>query len=61
LGLKNHVARSALAATVALLSPLASAQVSEVLPSYLSAGPDPSVAWLMALGFLAFVIVRRTR
>lgn len=26
-----------------------------------SAGPDPSVAWLMALGFLGLVIMRRTR
>jgi hypothetical protein len=25
------------------------------------AGPDPSVAWLMALGFLGLVIARRTR
>lgn len=26
-----------------------------------SAGPDPSVAWLMALGFLGLVVMRRTR
>ena len=29
--------------------------------SLLSAGPDPSVAWLMALGFLGLVVARRTR
>lgn len=29
--------------------------------SLLSTGPDPSVAWLMALGFLGLVVARRTR
>lgn len=29
--------------------------------SLLSSGPDPSVAWLMALGFLGLVVARRTR
>lgn len=26
-----------------------------------SAGPDPGIAWLMALGFLGLVVARRTR
>jgi hypothetical protein len=29
--------------------------------SLLSAGPDPAIAWLMALGFLGLVVARRTR
>jgi hypothetical protein len=29
--------------------------------SLLSAGPDPGIAWLMALGFLGLVVARRTR
>lgn len=29
--------------------------------SLLPAGPDPGIAWLMALGFLGLVVARRTR
>lgn len=29
--------------------------------SLLTAGPDPAIAWLMALGFLGLVVARRTR
>ena len=29
--------------------------------SLLSTGPDPAIAWLMALGFLGLVVARRTR
>jgi hypothetical protein len=29
--------------------------------SFLAAGPDPEVAWLMALAFLGLVVARRTR
>jgi MYXO-CTERM domain-containing protein len=29
--------------------------------SLLSDGPDPGIAWLMALGFLGLVVARRTR
>lgn len=29
--------------------------------SLLSAGPDPGIAWLMALAFLGLVVARRTR
>jgi hypothetical protein len=42
-------------------------QAANVVPvaehgmSFTAAGPDPSIAWLMALGFLGLVIVRRTR
>ena len=29
--------------------------------SLLTTGPDPAIAWLMALGFLGLVVARRTR
>jgi hypothetical protein len=29
--------------------------------SLLGGGPDPAIAWLMALGFLGVVVARRTR
>lgn len=31
------------------------------LPASIIAGPDPSVAWPFALGFLGLVVLRRTR
>lgn len=55
---------------VSVASPLASRSSSRSFDvegnlqadsSLLSAGPDPSVAWLMALGFLGLVVARRTR
>jgi hypothetical protein len=56
---------------VSVASPLASRSSSRVFDvegnlqaagsSLLSAGPDPGVAWLMALGFLGLVVARRTR
>jgi hypothetical protein len=55
---------------VAVASPLASRSSSlsfdiegNLQPgsSLLSAGPDPGIAWLMALGFLGLVVARRTR
>ena len=55
---------------VSVASPLASRSSSRSFDvegnlqagsSLLSSGPDPSVAWLMALGFLGLVVARRTR
>jgi hypothetical protein len=33
----------------------------DLQPASSDAGPDPAVAWLMALGFLGLVVARRTR
>lgn len=55
---------------VALAAPLASRSSSHTFDiqgnlqpagSLLAAGPDPGIAWLMALGFLGLVVARRTR
>lgn len=53
---------------VAAVSPLrSSARIFDLegnlqsAASPFEAGPDPSVAWLMALGFLGLVVARRTR
>ena len=63
-------ARSAELVQVAMAPPLASRSTSSSFDvqgnlqsgaSLLGAGPDPGIAWLMALGFLGLVVARRTR
>lgn len=64
------VARSADMVPVAMAQPLAPRSSSRSFDvegnlqsgaSLLGAGPDPGIAWLMALGFLGLVVARRTR
>jgi hypothetical protein len=68
--IRPAVARSGDLVQVAMASPLGSRSSSRSFDvegnlqsgeSLLAAGPDPGIAWLMALGFLGLVVARRTR